>query len=431
MSLPTSRDLQKATILTDHYSFSAWYQAFEARCISLNVWDLINPDSTTTPVEKPALPRLPQISAYEPAIESTLSERARRGTPSANQLRAALHAPVRKQDLSAAGLQSYNEDVELYKLMLEEYKIHERSFEKEQRNLDTVTSLIQSTVSPHLQKTCCLPQTSLRKWVTNLKQRMGTSLDEERAMARERYHNALRPMRAVSSWDTWLLEYDHAATNAEAEGVPEATDPNAVMRDFLKAVRKVVPNWADNFKENQLNLPGMNRKEMMKRYRERMSEDHPRSKPYKGTAFAVGDHFDSALAVGGASTPGTERDASDSVGQSAPSTLVHKTRGKRPAGRQRGLLPSQRAKSKRPGGSVETDGASCPACEQPHQLVDCYYVFRDKAPEWWTPRPGTERLVSVLLEHDVNFQEQVRACKRSRTRTPATKLSHTPEVSLE
>jgi hypothetical protein len=38
------------------------------------------------------------------------------------------------------------------------------------------------------------------------------------------------------------------------------------MRDFLKAVRKVVPNWADNFKENQLNLPGMNWKEMMKCY---------------------------------------------------------------------------------------------------------------------------------------------------------------------
>ena len=158
---------------------------------------------------------------------------------------------------------------------------------------------------------------------------------------------------------------------------------------------------------------------MMKRYRERMSEDYPRSKPYKGTAFVVGEHFDSALAVGGASTLGTERDASGSVGQSAPSTSVVKTRGKRPASRPLGLPPSQRAKSKRPGGSVETDGALCPACEQPHQLVDCYYVFKEKAPGWWTPRPGTERLVSLLLEHNSNFQEQVRACKRSRTRTPA------------
>ena len=61
-------------------------------------------------------------------------------------------------------------------------------------------------------------------------------------MAREQYHNALKLIRAASSWDTWLLEYDHAATNAEAEGVPKATNPNAVMRDFLKAVRKVVPN---------------------------------------------------------------------------------------------------------------------------------------------------------------------------------------------
>jgi hypothetical protein len=84
MSLPTSRDLQKGAILTDYYLFLAWYQAFEAWCISLNVWDLINLDTTTALVEKLALPQLPQISAYEPVIESTLSEQARRGTPAAN-----------------------------------------------------------------------------------------------------------------------------------------------------------------------------------------------------------------------------------------------------------------------------------------------------------------------------------------------------------
>jgi hypothetical protein len=318
------------------------------------VWDLINPDTTQTPVAKPLLPQLPQIAAYEPAVDVILSDRTRQGTPSA--ARAASTIPVQKQDLSAAGLQAYNNDIELYKLMLEEYKIHKRAYEKEQKNLDTITSLIQGTVSLHLQKTCCLPQTSLCEWVTNLNQRIGTSSDEERAIARERYHNALKPIRAVSSWDTWLLEYDHAAKNAEAEGVPKATNSNAVMRDFLKAVKKVVPNWADNFKENQLNLTGINQKEIIKRYQERISEDHPRSKPYKGTAFVAGD-FDSALAVGGASTLGTERDASDSLVQSAPSTPVFKTRGKRLASRPPGLLQGHRAKSKRLGGLVETNSA--------------------------------------------------------------------------
>jgi hypothetical protein len=93
-----------------------------------------------------------------------------------------------------------------------------------------------------------------------------------------------------------------------------------------------------------------------------MSKDYLRSKPYKGTAFVAGD-FDSALAVGGAST------------------LVFKTRGKQLASRPLGLLQGHRAKSKRLGGLVETNSAQCLACKQPHQLVDCYYVFKEKAPE--------------------------------------------------
>jgi hypothetical protein len=54
----------------------------------------------------------------------------------------------------------------------------------------------------------------------------------------------------------------------------------------------------------------------------------------------VEDYFNSALAVGGASTLGTKRDALDSVEQSVLSTLVYKTRGKQPTGQQQGPLPS-------------------------------------------------------------------------------------------
>ena len=427
MANATHRD---ATILADHYSFTPWYLALEARCTSLNVWDLIDPDHTATPTAKPEPPLLPKISEYEPSLEPRSSGRSMRSTPTLGGARSQT-MPTHKQDLSPLGLQAYNDDVEAYKLSLEDFKIRERAYDKEQKSLDTVMLIIQSTVSSHLKQTCCLPRKTLREWVTNLKQRMGISSDEERAAARERYHNALRPMRAANSWDTWLLEYDHAATTAEVEGVSETTDHKAMIRDFLKAVRKVVPNWADNFKENQLNLPDMNRKEMMKRFRERMSEDHPKSKTYKA-AFVVGeDHFNSALAASGASTVATERDASKCA-ESAPSAPGPRTQGGRQKSRQQKQAQGQRAKSKRPReGSTEVDGASCPACEQRHHLTDCYYVFKEKAPEWWSPRPATERLVKVLLEHDDNFQEQVRACKRSRTRTPAMKVSQTPEVSYE
>jgi hypothetical protein len=104
------------------------------------VWDLINLDTTQTLVAKPLLLQLPQIAAYKLAVDVILLDWTRRGTPLA--ARAASTIPVQKQDLSAAGLQAYNNDIELYKLMLEEYKIHKRAYEKEQKNLDTITSLI-------------------------------------------------------------------------------------------------------------------------------------------------------------------------------------------------------------------------------------------------------------------------------------------------
>ena len=114
-------------------------------------------------------------------------------------------------------------------------------------------------------------------------------------------------MRAPNHWDTWLLEYDEASTEAELKGVGDFSDPEGVFRDFLDSVRKVAQNWADNFKQNQLNQPGMTRKEMMKRFREQMSDDYPKktTQHHRG-AFAVGgeehSHDRSAFAAGGATS---------------------------------------------------------------------------------------------------------------------------------
>jgi hypothetical protein len=174
---------------------------------------------------------------------------------------------------------------------------------------------------------------------------------------------------------------------------------------------------------------------MMKRFREHMSMEHPKGKPYRG-AF-VGSE-DSAFAVSGEPTTGNKRDASH-VENGAPSapgegSRGHTRRKHTPGQRAYGQrAPSHRATSKQPfkEGTATADGARCPACEQPHQLKDCYYVFGENAPQWWHPNPSIVKLVKISMEHDADLQNQVRACKRSRTRTPAVKTSYTPEISLE
>ena len=70
---------------------------------------------------------------------------------------------------------------------------------------------------------------------------VGVDKEEERERARSRYLTALKPMKQASTWDAWLAEYDHAATEAETEKVAEAQQINDMIRDFLAAVMKVAP----------------------------------------------------------------------------------------------------------------------------------------------------------------------------------------------
>ena len=448
MSLSTLRDHTAIITLMDQYSFSTWYKQLQSRCLSLGIWNTIDPNQTETPVLKPKAPLLPQISDYAPrGAAPSLSTNGRalrnRTIPdqSSDSTLTATPAPETvqqarfKEDLSEAGAKAYENDLEMYKLTLENYKIHEREYRDERANLDKATAIIQSSVTTHLLNTCCIPGLSLREWVINLKLRMGTTTAEEKEIARKRYREALKPMRTANQWNIWLLEYDEASTEAELKGVGELSDPEGVFKDFLDSVRKVAQNWADNFKQNHLNQPGMTRKEMMKRFRETMSDDYPKKTTHHRGAFAVGgeehSHDRSSFAAGGESTPGSnERDASHAA-KSAPSAPSNdSTRGSR-KNKQR-QSTGQRASSKRPRSeSVHTDGAKCPACNGPHPLSRCFYINKDQAPEWFKPRREMEVMVSKLLDLDLDLQAQVRALKRTRTQTPAIKVSQTPEASTE
>ena len=166
-----------------------------------------------------------------------------------------------------------------------------------------------------------------------------------------------------------------------------------------------------------------------------MSDNYPKKTTHHRGAFAVGEEehsYDrSSLAVGGEFTlDRNDRDASHAA-KGAPSAPSNdSTRGSRK--NQQRQTTGHRASSKRPRGeSVQTDGAKCPACNGPHPLSRCFYINKDQAPEWFKPRPEMEVMVSKLLDLDLDLQAQVRALKRTQKRTPATKVSQTPEASTE
>ncbi|KAG9377558.1 hypothetical protein A1F94_011961 [Pyrenophora tritici-repentis] len=166
------------------------------------------------------------------------------------QAPAGIGEPERLSELSSSGQKAFKEDLEYYRMSMEQYKSDRHRYEKEQSSFQHIMTLIQSSVSPHLLRTCCLPDKTLREWIANLQLTVGVDDETEKDRARERYLAALRPMRSAAQWDTWLAEYDQAATHAETYNVPELSQLSTTTKDFLAAVNKTAPIWATNFQDN-------------------------------------------------------------------------------------------------------------------------------------------------------------------------------------
>ena len=431
-----SANQQTATVLLrDEHDYRAWYNQLEARCATYNIWDQVNPDGTKLPLTEPTPPELPDCAEYAPAT----------GLPAGT-------VPARPSDLSSSGQRAYKDDLEIYKLKMEQHKVKFAKYKAEMANLQQIKILIQTTVAAHLQRTCCPPSGQIRDWVKNLKAQVGITIESEREQARQRYHNALKPPRSASNWDTWLAEYNQALTEAETLKVSETTQFRPVAVDFMSAVNKIAPMWAMHYQSSQLDQPGATQKDMMRRFREYMMLNHPITQRSRKGAFVVaepsvflaangkadqnGDGDAQPVEVGNSQVrkrgrPRYQRTASEEGDRQAPgSSIPHRGRGK--SAKAYAYSNSAQADAV-PGKTVIADarGPKCPACDMGHSLRDCFYVYSEKAPEWWEPNPRIAKLVELQREHDIEFQSLLRAQSRPRTRTPKPKNSHTPTPEIQ
>jgi hypothetical protein len=438
-------------ILTDSSNWIPWYRQLKLKCQSQGIWPLADPEGVRLQRIRPEVPLPPDISQYEPSTNTSNTSIASSHTVRVGRSNARGAAqdtidtsttasqnpviPTRTSDLSDKGQEAYKEDREDYKLRLESYKILEKDYQEENNRISKTVEHILTTVTPHLQLSCCAENGTLREWTTSLQDTVGVDVDEERAQVRERYHAALRPMRTTANWETWLSEYDQAATRAETLEVAEVMQIQAMIDDFLGSVSKVASTWTAGFQAPGYDKKAMNRKRMMKLFREFMSLHYPsRGKPK--SAFAVGDSY----AASGESDSNTQRDAS-SVETRAPSNNNNQGRGNpRPSNKRK--MDGQSTKTKQfPERNTATAGDICPACEQRHKISDCYYVNTAKAPEWFKPNRGVTKLVQYKLEHDTDLQRIVqetnlgtkrpRLTTASRSITPHIKTSQTPDPTID
>ncbi|KAI1676233.1 polyprotein [Pyrenophora tritici-repentis] len=213
---------------------------------------------------------------------------------------------AKQSNLSITGQDDYRTDLEAYKLRIESYKYKENAYKEEQAKYDQLIRHIVDTVSPHLQLTCCDLSKPIRDWIKLLQETVGIDSEDERLRARERYQNALRPMRTPGHWETWLTEYDQAATRAESLGVSEVQNVQDVINDFLGAIGKIAPSWKATFSGPGYDPATMNRKKVMKLFRDHMSQSNP-SKGKQKSAFAAGEV---SFLAGGESDQDIQGDAS-------------------------------------------------------------------------------------------------------------------------
>ncbi|KAI1506804.1 hypothetical protein Ptr86124_014260, partial [Pyrenophora tritici-repentis] len=372
------------------------YQQLQAECAAYQVWEKVDPKQRGIPLIEPQPPLAPLIGSYQPSTAATnLHVTQYRQAIGDDSAEAPAYVPVRPSDLATNAKTSYKEDIDYYRIQLEEFKILNQRYQQERTGLGKLTEHIRKTVSQHLFYNCCKAGLSHRQWIENLAANVGIDTKEELKRARERYLAAQKPMRLLAQWETWLTEMDHAITEGKALGIPECQDEEFIKEDFVKAVLKPSPEWTTAFMAGGNKDPRVTVRMMIKQFREYASLLHPIKHKVPKAAFV-------------ASRPQLNGEDADNAAEKAP--------GKR-----------GRGKSRRTPGPGK-DRKQCKVCDQQHELKNCWYAFPHNAPVWWKPRETLKTMAQHRIDSDTDLEQEIRGAKRAKLGTPQIKKSQSTPV---
>ncbi|KAG6227167.1 hypothetical protein E4U26_001871 [Claviceps purpurea] len=339
-------------ILRSDKQWTAWLHQIQSCAVAYNIWNNINPDHPVPFLEEPKTP-----------------------------------------DLSTQDYTACEEDSDYHSVVYNRIRLQYDEYVKEQSSREHLYDLIFSTVDLRLQTSYLDPDQSLPEWISALKDALWVDDLSEKRQARERYHEALEPMQNPQHWNTWLAEYNEAASLAKLHGVPDVLQIHALMKDFSSAVANVAPTWAATFLETGRFEPLMSRKEMVRRFREHMKVQCSldSGKPRAGA---------SAIADDGAA--GNKRNVASAT-DNAPPAKRNKQRNAPPSS-SRQASSNKRQRGREPANA----GERCPACGERHGIKGCYYIHKELAPRWWKPKRSTQSLIELRSKNDTAFQALLR-----------------------
>jgi hypothetical protein len=353
---------------------------------------------------EPVAPIRPAIGDYQPSVTAANNHTAQYHAAYGDDAVVPPYTPLRPSDLSNAGKTSYKDDVEDFKSLFDEYKILDQKYQREKNNLAQITDFIRSSVSAHLFTNCCKPSQPYRSWITKLSATVGVRTEDELHKARDRYQQAIRPMRAAIQWDTWLTEVDHAVTEAKAAGVPDCLNDQFIKNDFAKATAKHFQGWTISFMENGLPDATVTATDMFLRFRKQASLIYPvKSKSNKAS-----------FAAGGPTLAGKEADDN------------YEARPKKGQGRNQ-----RQKRQQRDDDTIDYTPLKCEACDGHHELSKCWYVMPETAPPDWRARESVKKMAQERISNNAELQDRIRATKRPRSRTSGLKKTHSAAPTIE
>ena len=121
-----------------------------------------------------------------------------------------------------------------------------------------------------------------------------------------------------------------------------------------------------------------------------------------------------------------EKSAEDEMDMSDSSTESKQKKKKKQTGKQ---SSQNTGKGKRRHSQTDqttsslTGRTKCRACKQGHDFCVCYYLFPNKASDWFTPNTSVKQQIEQNLKDDNDLAEKIKWLQKSMNKTRITEVT--------
>lgn len=368
-----------------------WSPEFKGKAKNLDLWDYLNPDDKTP---WPTRPVAPAVADYAKRL-------VRVGTRSASSSQTTPGTLVSDEIDTSSTARTISElttdGKENYKLDLTNYIHIDKQYTQFRANHDKLVDWIKSTVGPSIRETCCDVDKTIDEWYEAF-QEVGSAYEHtKKESVRARYRNAVQPLTKLPhKFDTWITEWEAAMAHGRKYNCAETMEALSWAGDLSRALRGVLGNWSGNF----VTLHRSQIKENTLKFREVASELHDywstlyKQAPVRGVVKGAFPSF-------GPPDNTTDDPESD---QDIRKRKNQKSKSQNKLKRKRADSTEVEAPLRR----------RCKACLAYHETGGCYYTFPHLAPEGWTPRLSTQKMVADRIKADSNLAEEINRLRKAK-----------------